>query len=179
MDRFQQRRFGLRAQVRRRRQGLRGCKESIFCRPGVGDEPAGEMDIEALQEIVEITAPRNGHDDVADRVFEDQGPADDPGDELAKRDIGIGIGASGDRNAAGKFGVAHGREAAGNSREDEQQRNPRPSVISRHTDGGKDTRSYYGRDTHKGQVFDRQHFSEPATMAVGHAVRRILHNLVQ
>ena len=44
--------------------------------------------------------------DVADRVLEDQVPADDPGHELAEGRVGVRVGAAGDRDHGRELGVA-------------------------------------------------------------------------
>ena len=59
--------------------------------------------------------------DVADDVFEDQVPADDPGENLAERGVGIGVGAAGDGNHRGQFGVTESGKAA--SHGDQEKRN--------------------------------------------------------
>ena len=69
----------------------------------------------------EIARPSNRDRDRAYRVFEDQVPADDPGDEFAERRVGIGIGAAADRNGRRHLGVAQPGECAGDGTEHERQ----------------------------------------------------------
>ena len=74
-------------------------------RPVIGGDPVGNRDAEARDERLEIIAPADGDSDIADGVFDDQVPSDDPGNQFAERGIGIGICAAGDRNHRRKFGV--------------------------------------------------------------------------
>ena len=60
---------------------------------------------------VEVAAPGDRDRDVADRVLEDQIPADDPRDELAERRVRVRVGAAGLRNHRGELGVAERRRA--------------------------------------------------------------------
>src|SRR5579859_8028369 len=62
-------------------------------------------------------ADADGH--VADGVFEDQVPADNPGDEFAHRGVGVGVGASCDGDHCRKLGVTDRSEATSNGDEDE------------------------------------------------------------
>ncbi len=74
--------------------------------PIIGGEPVGNRDPEARDERLEVIAPADGDGDIADRVFDDQVPADDPGNQFAERGIGVGIRAARYRNHRRKFGIA-------------------------------------------------------------------------
>ena len=78
-------------------------------------------DAEVVQEAHDVARPADGDGGGAERVFEDQVPADDPGDELAHRRIGIGVGAARDRDGGGHLGVAEPGEGAGDAGEDERE----------------------------------------------------------
>ena len=52
------------------------------------------------------------HRHIAYRVFENEIPADDPGDEFAHGRVGVGISAARDGNHCGEFRVTNGGEAA-------------------------------------------------------------------
>jgi hypothetical protein len=69
----------------------------------------------------DITGKANRDCDVRDDVFEDEVPADDPGENFAERGVGVGVGAAGDGDHRGQFGVAQSGEAAGDG--DQQKRN--------------------------------------------------------
>ena len=60
-----------------------------------------------------ITGKAHRDRDVRDGVFEDEVPSDDPGENLAERGVGIGVGAASDGNHRGQFGVAQSGKAAG------------------------------------------------------------------
>ena len=83
---------------------------------------------EILEEAHDVTRPSDRHCGRAQRIFEDQVPADDPGDDLAHRRIGVGVGTPGDRNGRGHFCVTQPRKGAGNRSEDEGHRDGRPGV---------------------------------------------------
>src|SRR5271154_1040836 len=51
-----------------------------------------------------------GH--VADGVFQNEIPPDDPGDEFAHRGVRVRVGAAGDGNHRGEFSVADGSKSA-------------------------------------------------------------------
>ena len=90
--------------------------------PGGRGQSRIEPNVEdVLQEGIEVVGPAGGDDAGADRVFEDQVPADDPGDQLAQRRIGVGIGAAGHRHHAGQLRVAERGEAAADGRQQERE----------------------------------------------------------
>src|SRR5262249_36422922 len=63
-------------------------------------------------------------------VLEDEIPADDPGDELAKRRIAVGVSATGDGNHARELGVTEAGEGAGDAGEDHGEDEARSGVVS-------------------------------------------------
>ena len=73
------------------------------------------------QQGVEIVGPAGGDDARADGVFQDEVPADDPGDELAERCISVGIGTAGHRHHAGELGIAKRGESAADGRQQERE----------------------------------------------------------
>ena len=95
-----------------------------------------------------IGAEADSDDDIADGVFENQIPADDPGEDFAQRGVGIGVGAAGDGDHGGKLGVTKTGKAAG--QRDEKKRN---------RDGGSGGRApvhEHGRGTAMPQIIDEQ-----------------------
>ena len=58
---------------------------------------------------------------VGEGVFEDEIPADDPGDELAEGGVGVGVGGAGDGDHAGKLGITEAGEAADERDEDQRE----------------------------------------------------------
>src|SRR5690606_18116828 len=81
----------------------------------IGCQPCRKVNSKTFKEVVEISAPGDRHHYVANRIFKDQGPADDPGNYFAKGNIGIRVSAAGYRYTAGKFGITKGGESARNS----------------------------------------------------------------
>ena len=73
-----------------------------------------------------ITGEAHRDGDVADHVFENQVPADDPGKNFAERRVGVGVGAAGNRNHRGQFGVAQSGKTAGDGHQEKRNRNRRP-----------------------------------------------------
>ncbi len=65
----------------------------------------------------------NGH--VADCVFQDQVPADDPRDQLAHGGVGVGVGAAGDGDHRGQLGIAQPGERADDRHQDQRKRQRR------------------------------------------------------
>ncbi len=72
----------------------------------------GQVDAERGELRLGITGEAHRDGNVADRVFEDQVPADDPGENFAERRVGISVGATGNRDHRGQFGVAQSGKAA-------------------------------------------------------------------
>ena len=93
-------------------------------------QPGRELDAEAGQQRGEIAAPGDRDGDVADRVLEDQIPADDPGDQLAERRVGVGVGAAGLRNHRRQLGVAEAGERAHHAEQQEREDQRRPGAVA-------------------------------------------------
>ena len=74
---------------------------------------AGQRHAERADEALHVARPRRGGRRDADPVFEDQIPADDPGDELAQRRIRVGIRAARDRHHRREFRITQRDEDAG------------------------------------------------------------------
>ena len=119
--------------------------------------PHRQGDAGALEQLLHVAAPADGHGHRADRVLEDEVPADDPGEQLAHRRVGVGVGAAGDRNHRGELGVAQRREPAGQAGEQIRHHDRRPGLVGRggageHEDAGADDRA----DAQQRQVPRRQ-----------------------
>ena len=98
------------------RRARRTGRASCAAVPVVGRQPVGNDDAEARQQRLEVVAPADRDGDVADGVLDDQVPADDPGDQLAERRVGVGVGGAGDRHHRRELGVAERGEPAGDAR---------------------------------------------------------------
>ena len=80
---------------------------------GGGAKSRGNLDAEILEKFHGIAGPANGNGGGGKKVFQDKIPADDPGEELAQRGIGVGVGAAGGGNHGGIFGITEaGKETA-------------------------------------------------------------------
>ncbi len=85
----------------------------------------GQVEAERCELRLGVGGEADGHDHVADDVFEDEVPADDPGEDFAQRRVGVGVGAAGDGNHRGQFGVAESGKAAGHGDQEERDGNRR------------------------------------------------------
>src|ERR1700756_5957584 len=73
-----------------------------------------------------VAAESDGDSNVADHIFENQVPADDPGKNFAKGCVRIRVRAASDGNHGRKFGVAETSKAARNGNENERNCDGRP-----------------------------------------------------
>ena len=117
----------------------------------------------AAEQRLEVVAPRDRDRHVADRVLEDQIPADDPGDDLAQRRVRIRVRAAGLRNHRRQLGVAEPRQRAHRAeqheREDERRAgadaNDSPSANlsgGRRADRAEDPCADHGADRQHDQI---------------------------
>ena len=79
---------------------------------GGRDPHERRMDAEPVHQIDDVCGEADADAHVAEGVFEDQVPADDPGHELAESGVGIGVRRAGDGDHGGDFGVAEAGEGA-------------------------------------------------------------------
>ena len=78
-----------------------------------GRDPArAGMQAEPVEQVDDMGGEADADAHVGAGVLEDQIPADDPGDELAERGVGVGVGRAGDGNHGGQLGVAEAGERA-------------------------------------------------------------------
>jgi len=91
-----------------------------------GRDPfGGRIDAEPVEEIYDVSGKADTDTHVAEGVFENQIPADDPGDEFAERGVGVGVGRAGNGNHGGQFGVTKAGEDADDGYENEREREGR------------------------------------------------------
>jgi len=93
----------------------------------------------------------------ADRVFENQVPADDPGEEFAEGGVAISIGAASHWHERGEFAVAQRGEDGGQPGERERKHHRRTGILGRdgsgeHKDAGADN----GPDAQGGEIYRTQ-----------------------
>ena len=82
---------------------------------------------EPLERRRHVRRESDAHRHVADGVFQDQVPADDPGDQLAHGRVGVGVGAAGDRNHRRQLGIAEPGKRADDRHQHERNRQRRTS----------------------------------------------------
>ncbi len=118
-------------------QARRGLQQPVDLRvraeqrgPVAVRQPRRELDPEAGEQRREVAAPGNGDRDVADGVLEDEIPADDPGDQLAERRVGIGVGAARLRNHRRQLRVAQAGERADAAEEEERENERRAGAVA-------------------------------------------------
>ena len=80
------------------------------------------MPAEPLKGRRHLRGESDAHRHVADGVFEDQVPADDPGDELAHGCVSVGVGAARDRNHRRQLRITETGEGADDGDQDQRNR---------------------------------------------------------
>ena len=116
------------------------------------------MNPQRLQQVQHVAAPTQGDGSGGHRVFQDQVPADQPGDDLAERGVGVGVCASGCRVHGGQLGVDQGGQGGGDSRQDEGEDDPGAGVEGgSHPAQDEDAGADNGANTHGDQVTPAQH----------------------
>ena len=86
---------------------------------------SGRMDAEPVQQVDNVGGKAHAHAHVAEGVFENQVPADDPGHQFAQRGVGVGVGRAGDGNHRRQLGVAEAGEGADNGHQHQRERQRR------------------------------------------------------
>ena len=115
----------------------------------VGAVGGGQLDrqvqAEAFQQFVEVARPAGGHCGRLQGVLQNQIPADHEGDELAERQIGIGVGRAGHRGHGGELGVAQTGKTAADGGQQERHGQGRAggqrALAGEHEDTGADDRA--------------------------------------
>ena len=94
---------------------------------GGRDPHERKMEAEPVHEVDDMGGKADADAHVAEGVFEDQVPADDPGNEFAEGGVGVRVSRTGDGYHGGQFGVTQPGEHAddGHQYERERQRGPR------------------------------------------------------
>src|SRR2546429_464488 len=118
-----------------------------------GSRYGGQIPSDVAQERSQVAAPTDRHGRRAKCVFEDQVPPDNPRNQLAKRRIRIGIGASGNRDQRREFRVAQPCEGACDARKHERNDDRRPRKLRRCLPrDDKDSRADDGPNSQRDQV---------------------------
>ena len=104
-------------------------------------------------EVAEIARPADRHRRSGGEIFQHQVPADDPGEEPAHRRVGVGVGAAGDWDHRGVFGVAQAGEEAAKARDREGDHHARTGIACGRMAGQhEDTRADDGADAERDQM---------------------------
>ena len=101
-------------------------------RLGIG---RGNGNADILEKAHDIARPADRDGGSAKRVFEDQVPADDPGDDFAHGGVGVGVGAAGNRHRRSHLRIAEAGKGAGKRAKDKGQRDRRAGISRRGMSG--------------------------------------------
>lgn len=85
------------------------------------------MNVKIVEQADKVSTPTGGDGRSAEGVFQDQVPADDPGDELAQGGIAVGVRRTGDRYQGRELGIAQSCKCASDASDDETERDRRAS----------------------------------------------------
>ena len=98
-------------------QGVAAVGEEIGSGLVIGHGPKRKLEPEqAPAKLYKIARPAHSDGHIPDRVFKDQIPANDPGDDLPQSSVRVGVGGTGDRNHRCQFRVTERSKAAGDRR---------------------------------------------------------------
>ena len=112
-----------------------------------------QMQAEQFQDLAEVPGPADGHRGGGDGVFQDQVPADDPGDQFANAGVGVAISAARASDGARQLGIGQRGEGAGDTRQNEGEHDRRARMLRRHHAGEhEDARADDAADSQHGQV---------------------------
>ena len=81
----------------------------------------GQGEAEEVEQVDQVLGEPDSNRHVADRVLQDEVPADDPGHQLAHGGVGVRVGAARDGDHGGQLRVAEGREGADHGHQHEGQ----------------------------------------------------------
>ena len=131
---------------------------------------------EPLEHAIEVFAPSDRHRGRADRIFEDQIPADDPRDEFTHRRVGIGIGAAGYWNQGSEFRVTKPGKGAADAGDDEGEHDRRTRAIG---DRGRGSHKKTGADDRANAERQEVHRPERTLQAVFAHFLRFSHQFIE
>lgn len=127
----------------------------------------GNVDTEPSQETGKIIGPRKCHINVAETVFHDQRPADDPRDHFTKGRISIGISAACGGYSTGKFGIAKRGEATGKTADHIENDNAGTSSENRFAKTAETAGTYDGGNSKEDNVPSTQDAFQLSRFGVG------------
>ena len=86
------------------------------------------IEMQGREQLVQVTRPGRGHCGTAHGIFQDQVPADDPGEDFAQRRVGIGVGAAGHGGHGSELGIAQGGQGTAHASDRIGQDDARPGI---------------------------------------------------
>ena len=92
---------------------------------GGRDPHRGGMQAEPVEQIDDVRGKADADGHVGAGVFQNQIPADDPGDQFAERGVGVGVGRAGNGNHGRQFGVTEAGERADDGHQQQRERDGR------------------------------------------------------
>ena len=122
------------------------------------ERPGGEIGGQGYPERVvqdragEIARPADRHRRGGDGIFEDQRPADRPGEKFAHGRIAVGVGGAGDGDHRGDFGVAKRGDDAHRAGDDEGQHQARTGLLRAGGGEHENARADDAADAEQGQL---------------------------
>ena len=104
-------------------------------RAGRSNQLRRKVDTQPSQQLHDVGAPAGRDRGRPECIFENQVPADDPGEDFAQRCIAIRVGRSRDRNQRSELGVAQTGKSATHAGQDEREHDGRPGILGRDGSG--------------------------------------------
>jgi hypothetical protein len=135
-----------------------------------------KRDAEETQEARNVAAPADRDGRRAESVFEHEGPADDPGHELAHGGVPVGIGAAGNGEHRSELRIAKAREDAADACDHERQNDGRTRELRRGCAGQNENS---GADDGANAQSHQVNRAEGALQGVLAGLRRFRHDRTQ
>ena len=128
---------------------------------GAVGQVGGQAPAHAVEEARKVAGPADGDGGDDERVFEDQAPADDPGEAFAEGGVAVGVGAAGGGDHRREFGIGERREDADAARDQEGQHHRRAGLRGAHADQRVDAGADNGADAEGDEVRPAERGSQP------------------
>ena len=121
-----------------------------------------------------IARPADCHGRARERIFQDQAPADHPGNAFAERRIAEGIGTAGGRNHRRQLGISERGAPADQAANDEGEDHRRPGALGADSDQRVDSGADDRADSQRDEVRPAQGLGEARVLGVTrNAVERL------
>ncbi len=96
---------------------------SLVRRAIIDGEPRWDVKANSFKQLMEVRCPRNRNGNVANRIFDNEIPPNNPRHKFTQRRIRVGVGTAGDRDERRKLRIGQGTEAARDRCDDEREHN--------------------------------------------------------